>query len=194
MQLVAWPLGLNQYAAGILLTQWAAFVPSYLARTEHFYDLTGALPVDYMAAPDQTLTAKRTQLHTSTTPGSLTYIGIMITSRSLSSAREGRQLVATLLVMTWALRLGMFLFDRVIRVGKDSRFDKAKHKPLLFLQFWTVQGLWVFLCSLPVLILNSKKAGEERCAWPAPTDAAGMLLYVVGLAVEVSPAGSRHLP
>lgn len=51
-----------------------------------------------------------------------------------------------------------------------------------------MQGLWVFLCSLPVLILNSKKAGEERCAWPAPTDAAGMLLYVVGLAVEVSAA------
>lgn len=80
------------------------------------------------------VTASSTYTYTYTTPGSLTYIGTMIASRSTSSAREGRQLVATLLVMTWALRLGMFLFDRVIRVGKDSRFDKVKDKPLLFLQ------------------------------------------------------------
>ena len=41
MQLIAWPLGLGRYALGILAAQWLAFVPSYLARTETFYDLTG---------------------------------------------------------------------------------------------------------------------------------------------------------
>jgi hypothetical protein len=41
MQLIAWPLGLNQYALGIVAAQWLVFVPSYLARTETFYDLTG---------------------------------------------------------------------------------------------------------------------------------------------------------
>lgn len=65
----------------------------------------------------------------------MTYIGTMVASRSLSPAREGRQLVATLFVMTWALRLGLFLFTRVLRLGKDSRFDSVKDKPLLFLQY-----------------------------------------------------------
>jgi len=69
-----------------------------------------------------------------TPPGSLTYIGTAIASRSLSPAREGRQLVATLFVVSWALRLGSFLFTRVLRVGKDSRFDAVKNKPLPFLQ------------------------------------------------------------
>lgn len=158
MQLVAWPLGLNGYAAGILLAQWAAFFPSYLARTEQFYDLTG----------------------------SLTYIATVIASRSLSPAREGRQLVATLFILVWALRLGLFLFTRVLRVGKDSRFDAVKDQALPFLQFWTVQGLWVFLCSLPVLILNAKEKGEERAAWPGPTDAAGITLYLLGITTEVT--------
>lgn len=158
MQLVALPLGLSGFAAGILLAQWAAFVPSFLARTEHFYDLTG----------------------------SLTYIGAMVASRALSPARDGRQLVASLFVMAWALRLGLFLFTRVLRVGKDSRFDGVKERPLAFLLFWTVQALWVFLCSLPVLVCNQKQAGEERVAWPGPTDAAGILLYVAGLATEAS--------
>lgn len=31
---------------------------------------------------------------------------------------------------------------RIHAVGKDSRFDKVRDKPLLFLQFWTIQGLW----------------------------------------------------
>jgi hypothetical protein len=72
--------------------------------------------------------------HNNARPGSLTYMGTMLASRSLSPAREGRQLVATLFVLAWALRLGSFLFTRVVRVGKDSRFDGVKDRPLLFLQ------------------------------------------------------------
>lgn len=68
------------------------------------------------------------------TSGSLTYIGTMLASRNLSPAREGRQLVGTLFVLAWALRLGLFLFGRVLQVGKDSRFDAVKGKPLPFLQ------------------------------------------------------------
>jgi hypothetical protein len=26
--------------------------------------------------------------------------------------------------------------------GKDSRFDKVKAKPAVFLQYWTIQGIW----------------------------------------------------
>ena len=39
------------------------------------------------------------------------------------------QVVVTLLVVAWAVRLGSFLFLRVLRTGKDSRFDELKDDP-----------------------------------------------------------------
>ena len=55
----------------------------------------------------------------------------------------------------WAARLGSFLVERVMKVGKDARFDKAKHDPAKFLIFWSLQGLWVFVTLLPTLALHS---------------------------------------
>lgn len=37
-------------------------------------------------------------------------------------------------------RLGLFLFTRILKDGKDKRFDKAKNSPLTFMIFWTIQG------------------------------------------------------
>ena len=39
------------------------------------------------------------------------------------------QVVVTLLVVAWAVRLGSFLFIRVLKTGKDSRFDELKDDP-----------------------------------------------------------------
>ena len=40
----------------------------------------------------------------------------------------------------WAIRLGLFLFLRVMKTGHDSRFKRAKADPKLFLLYWTLQG------------------------------------------------------
>jgi len=55
-----------------------------------------------------------------------------------------RQLLLTGLVTLWAARLGIFLFARVLRNGKDRRFDEIKVQPLRFLISWTIQGKWMF--------------------------------------------------
>ena len=93
----------------------AAFVPSFIARTEHYYDLTG----------------------------SFTYISITIAALVLSSDLDARSIIIGVLVLLWAGRLGSFLFRRVKRAGKDGRFDVIKHNFLRFLMFWVIQGLWV---------------------------------------------------
>lgn len=92
-----------------------AFVPSYLKKTEHYYDLTG----------------------------SLTYITTTILALVLSSDRDARSVIIALLVLIWAGRLGTFLFQRVKRSGGDGRFDKIKQSWLRFLMTWMLQGLWV---------------------------------------------------
>jgi len=98
--------------------QWVAFVPAVALRTEHFYDLVGAL----------------------------TYLTVLGAAIALSGgAPDARAVVIATLVAVWAVRLGSFLALRVRRVGKDARFDHLKVSPPRFLTAWTLQGLWVSL-------------------------------------------------
>ncbi len=97
------------------LIQWVVFVPSYLARTERFFDLTG----------------------------SLTYITVTIGVLLLAGGWDARRVLLAVLVLVWAVRLGTFLFGRVSRSGADDRFDEIKGSFPRFLAVWTIQGLWV---------------------------------------------------
>ena len=104
---------------------WLVFVPSYVAHTERYFDLTG----------------------------SLTYLGAVACGVALGS-RDPRALLLAVLVGIWALRLGSFLFRRIRREGVDRRFDALKLDFLRFLLTWTLQGLWVFLtvsCALAAI-------------------------------------------
>jgi steroid 5-alpha reductase family enzyme len=106
--------------------QFVVYVPSYLARTEHYYDLTG----------------------------SATYLTTVAVAVLASDDLDARAIVIALLVVAWASRLGTFLFRRVKRDGGDGRFDKIKHDPVRFFMMWSIQGLWVFLtaaCALAII-------------------------------------------
>ena len=83
--------------------------------------------------------------------------------------------------MAWAARLGLFLLIRVIRTGGDRRFEKALQNPLLFFQFWFLQGLWVFVTLLPTLMMNL----AERELALGVRDYLGWFLWAVGMAFEV---------
>jgi steroid 5-alpha reductase family enzyme len=96
---------------------WVVFVPSALARTEHYFDLTG----------------------------SATYVTVTAVALVLSEDLDARAAIVGGMVLVWALRLGTFLFRRVRRAGRDGRFDQIKTDPLRFFMTWTLQGLWVLL-------------------------------------------------
>jgi steroid 5-alpha reductase family enzyme len=97
--------------------QWVVFVPSYLARNEGFFDLTG----------------------------SLTYISVMVVAVLLAPGADGRSFLLLVMVLVWAARLGSYLFRRIRKAGKDARFDAIKTSFIRFLNTWTLQGLWVSL-------------------------------------------------
>jgi steroid 5-alpha reductase family enzyme len=102
---------------------WLIFVPSYLARTEHYFDLTG----------------------------SLTFISVMLTALALSPDQDWRAAILAVLVCIWATRLGGFLFLRVRKDGSDGRFDTIKPHFARFLLTWTLQATWVFVSSAAAL-------------------------------------------
>jgi steroid 5-alpha reductase family enzyme len=105
---------------------WAAFVPAYLLRTEHYYDLAG----------------------------SVTYLALVACALLFGGRAGPLAVLLGGLVAVWALRLGAFLFARVRRVGADERFDEIKNDAGRFLAAWTLQALWVFLtlcCALSAM-------------------------------------------
>ena len=95
--------------------QIIVFVPSFLAQTEHYFDLTG----------------------------SLTYLSVVALALSLSPSIDLRSFIIGALIAVWAIRLGTFLFRRIKKDGSDSRFDDIKPNFARFLMAWCLQGVWV---------------------------------------------------
>lgn len=135
------------------LLQWIAFIPAYLLQTERFYDLTG----------------------------SITYLSVTVLAVVLSSNPGGRSLLLSGLVATWTIRLGTFLFLRVLRAGKDRRFDTLKTSAPRFLQTWTLQGLWVSL-TLAAALAAITTAVRRPLGIVALL---GALIWVAGMMIEV---------
>ena len=113
--IASWPLfGL----CGVLIfaIQWISFIPSYIYKTEKHFDLVG----------------------------SLTYIAMAIFVLVNVNTDDVRSWIIALAVIIWAIRLGTFLFKRIISTGTDTRFDDIKINFLKLLMTWTLQGLWIF--------------------------------------------------
>jgi len=134
--------------------QWSLWIVASFYQTEKFFDLAGSCT------------------------------SIFLTLQSLRWQRKVtlRQLVQSGCVTVWALRLGLYLFHRIIQDGKDIRFNQVRGNPRLFWIFWTAQGLWVWLTLLPTLILNTSTK-EEKLTWK---DYLGWSLWLVGFILEVT--------
>ena len=104
---------------------WLAFIPSALAQTERYYDLTGGI----------------------------TYIVMTAVAVLLSADLDPRATLVAGMVMLWSVRLASFLFLRILRAGADSRFDDIKKSPQRFFMAWTLQGLWVLLTAAAALAI-----------------------------------------
>jgi steroid 5-alpha reductase family enzyme len=137
----------------IFLIQWVAFIVAYLMQTEKFFDLTG----------------------------SLTYISVTLLAVLLSANVDGRSVLLLILVMVWAGRLGSFLFLRILKAGKDARFDALKPSFIRFLTTWTLQALWVTFtasAALAAITTTTRKVLDVFAL-------IGVLIWIFGFTFEV---------
>ncbi|CAF1563058.1 unnamed protein product [Rotaria magnacalcarata] len=120
----------------------------------------------------------RTERHFDLT-GSLTFILLTYLSRNKRRSTL-RQNIQSSCVFFWALRLGAFLFYRILKVGKDSRFDRMRNNPTRLLITWMIQGIWVLITLLPTLYLNQKQVDKPL----TKTDYVGWILWLFGFIFE----------
>jgi steroid 5-alpha reductase family enzyme len=134
------------------LIQWLVFIPAYVWQSEKFFDLTG----------------------------SLTYIIVCTLALILSSGVDGRAILVWGLVVIWAVRLGTFLFRRIMKAGKDDRFDEIKPSFIRFLNVWTMQGLWVTLTMAAALVTITTASRKALDLFAL----IGCLVWVTGFTIE----------
>ena len=85
------------------------------------------------------------------------------------------------LICAWGIRLGAYLFARILKTGVDHRFDDMRDHPLRFARFWALQALTVWVVMLPAVRLF---ALPGTAGLPAVT-IIGAALWVLGFALEV---------
>ncbi|KAI0137732.1 DUF1295-domain-containing protein [Hypoxylon sp. NC0597] len=118
--------------------------------------------------------------------GGTNFVILAILTLALSRNPDARQIVASVFIMTWGLRLSLFLLFRVLKTGKDDRFDNKRDKFFPFLGFWVFQMLWVWTCSLPVTVLNSPAVQQysPQASFGTGRDIAGVVLFAIGFIME----------
>tara|TARA_B100000780_G_scaffold148513_1_gene103794 strand:- start:6385 stop:7218 length:834 start_codon:yes stop_codon:yes gene_type:complete len=114
----------------IFIIQWVLFIPAYIFKTEKFYDLAG----------------------------SSTYI-FAVSFILYDSSENFTNLILGVAIIVWAVRLGTFLFFRIKKAGEDKRFKEIKQSPTRFFLAWSLQGMWVSMCSLCALTALSTDTG-----------------------------------
>lgn len=64
--------------------------------------------------------------------------------------------------------------------------DKIRGKPRRFVIFWIVEAIWVLLCCLPVLAVDSipVETFKSLPIMGTATDKLGLILFLFGFAVE----------
>jgi steroid 5-alpha reductase family enzyme len=92
----------------------------------------------------------------------------------------GLQIVLALLVLLWAIRLGAYLFGRILRTRVDHRFDGIRERPLAFARFWLLQALSVAVIMLPTSYALGRAHAPALGAWAV----AGGAVWLVGLLIE----------
>lgn len=83
-------------------------------------------------------------------------------------------------VILWGIRLGGYLFTRILKMKKDPRFDGIRENVVKFAGFWLVQAITVWIVMIPVTRYFSI---DQDGGLGIPL-ILGLLLWAAGLIIE----------
>lgn len=116
-------------------------------------------------------------------------LGFVILAWFLQIKSEGihiPQLIITVLITMWGLRLFYHIFRRNIHKREDFRYAQWREEwgkwviPRAFIQVFMLQGVFMYIISLPALLI----AEADQMVFLGPLVAAGVFLWGVGFFFE----------
>ncbi|KAL8478657.1 hypothetical protein ACS0TY_030516 [Phlomoides rotata] len=114
--------------------------------------------------------------------GSTNFVILAILTLVVKGSWHFRQVVLSMLVIMWGLRLGVFLLMRILQWGEDRRFDQMRENLGKLAVFWIFQAVWVWTVSLPVTVVN---ASDRKPSLKAQ-DVIGWIMWSIGIFVEAT--------
>jgi steroid 5-alpha reductase family enzyme len=148
----AWSMGYSLLLAMITTTavHLLSAIPSIYYQTERYFDLTGMIAV-------------------------LAMLAIMYCLHAPLSARGLWLLV---LCALWSVRLGCFLFRRILQTGSDRRFHQIKSTPSQFIMTWCLSVAWTFFTLLAALCAINSSVAVPLSGWDWLWSAGWVLAFV----------------
>ena len=145
------------FCAGIsFVVHWIVAIPSLITSSEKYFDFTGMIATLLVVA------------------------AAMFALLSSGQQASIRSTIVAIFVSIWTLRLGTFLYKRIVKSGEDKRFREIKKSLPKFLMTWTLSALWVFLTTVnavTIIVLNQQAALDLFFM-------AGFALWFLGFAFE----------
>lgn len=86
------------------------------------------------------------------------------------------------MIILWATRLITYLFYRINKMKKDSRFDEMRSKFFKFAQFWFLQGISVWIIMLPSSLFLVKLNDINISV----VSILGVIIWFIGLTIETT--------
>ncbi len=138
-------------------THWIIAVPSLITSSEKYFDFIGMVATLLVV---------------------LTAMFVLLSSGAQVSIRS---VFVASFVSVWTLRLGIFLYKRIVKAGEDIRFRDIKKSLPKFLMTWTLSALWVFLTTVNAITLIALNPLEPIGIFFIM----GALLWLLGFGFEV---------
>ena len=111
---------------------------------------------------------------------SFTFVLLTVLLFFLNPVFSFSRIVLSSAVIIWAVRLGSYLLTRILKIGKDDRFDDKRGHFVRFMIFWILQGITVWVVMIPASVFLSGPVPEIF----TPLFAAGALLWTAGFVLE----------
>jgi steroid 5-alpha reductase family enzyme len=145
------------FCAGVsFVVHWIVAIPSLVTNSEKYFDFTGMIATLLVVA---------------------TALFALLSSGQQASIRST---IVAIFVSIWTLRLGTFLYKRIVKSGEDKRFREIKKSLPKFLMTWTLSALWVFLTTVNAITIITLNSYD-------PLDLVfllGFVLWILGFAFE----------
>ena len=139
------------------VTHWMIAAPSLITSSEKYFDFAGMVATLLVV---------------------LTAMFALLSSGAEASIRS---VFVASFVSVWTLRLGIFLYKRIVKAGEDIRFRDIKKSLPKFLMTWTLSALWVFLTTVNAITLIALNPLEPIGIFFIM----GALLWLLGFGFEV---------
>ena len=83
-------------------------------------------------------------------------------------------------ICVWGIRLGAYLFGRILKTGVDHRFDDMRDHPLRFARFWVLQAVTVWVVMLPAIrVFAIRPSGPLSLV-----SIVGLVIWCIGFVIE----------